>query len=204
MQESNTNSLVHLEYSVSNDEENLAFKEFQKKFVLKNNIIKTVIFGIIMALFIQQVYLEPSYTMGWIAIAVILAILFTVWYNPVKIRKTLMKSLKEIENDIYAFDLYEDHFSISTIYCEAQNEVTSLSEFEENQEENEPLEIKPREVFFNQISVDVTEIKEMFIIFLKKETFYILPKRVVSTAHAEIIRKTFSDNIGEDLKIKSR
>lgn len=196
-------STIHLEYSVSNDEENIAFKEFQKKFVFKKNLLKTILFVAVLALFIQQVIIKPDYTVGWCCIGVSAAALFFIWYNPVKIRKNLMKALKKIENDVYAFDLYDDYFIISTIYCEEEDEVKNLSELEEN-EETEPQEIKPREVFFDQISVDVVELKEMFILFLKKETLYIIPKRVISSTVAEEMRRIFTEKLGEDFKIKSR
>lgn len=205
MQEKDKSS-VHLEYSVSNDEENIAFKEFQKKYVRNKNILKTVLFLLALALFIQQVYKKNDYTIGWACIGICVAAIFFIWYNPVKIRKNLMKALREIENDVYAFDLYEDHFTISTIYCEENDSADTISDIEEKaeSEEEEKTEIKPRDVYFNQINVDVVEIEEMFIIFLKKETLYVIPKRLISTKDAETMRKIFSQNIGEDFKIKSR
>ncbi len=204
MQDNNTSPVVKLEYSISNDEENIAFKVFQKKFVLKNNIIKTIIFAVLIGFFIQQVVIKPDYTMAWALIGICFAVTFFVWYNPVKIRKSLLKALKEIENDIYEFDLYPEYFSVKTIYCAENDEVTSLSEMEEEEElKEEPKEIAPRVVYFDKESIQVVEVPEMFVIIIKKETIFVLPKRVISNSQNDEIRKIFKEKVGEDFVIKN-
>lgn len=187
--------LVNFEYSISNDEENIAFKEFQKKYIYKKIIIKTILFAIVTVFLIQQVISKPDYTIGYALIGVSLAIIYFMWYNPVKIRKSLVKALKELENDIYEFELYDEYFSIKTIYCE-NNDIKDLSELEEMGKNQK--EIPPRLVYFDKEPVDVVEIEEMFVLFIKKETIYILPKRVISTTQQEEIRRVFKEKIEED------
>ena len=196
MQNDNSTLKVKFEYSVSNDEENIAFKEFQKKYVLKSNIIRTILFALIGALFIQQVIKNPDYTLGWGLIGVCVAFIFFIWYNPYKIRKSLLRALKEIENDIYEFELYDDYFSIKTIFCENKEEIASISELEDKEEEQQ--EIPPRIVYFNKEPFEVVEIEEMFVIFMKRQTIYVLPKRCISEKQQQDIREVLSEKIGED------
>lgn len=203
MQDNNISPVVKLEYSISNDEENIAFKVFQNKYVLKKNIIKTIIFAVLIGFFIEQVVIKPDYTMAWALIGVCFAMAFFVWYNPIKIRKSLLKALKEIENDVYEFELYPDHFSVKTIYCDENDEVTSLSEMEDDEEQQQPKEIAPRIVSFDKEHIEIVEITEMFVIIIKKETIFVLPKRVISNAQNEEMRKVFKEKLGEDFIIKN-
>ena len=116
-----------------------------------------------------------------------------------------MKLLKELENDVYEFELYDDYFSIKTIYCEKNEEVSSLTEIEEaeEEEESEQQEILPRIIAFKEQSVNIVEIKEMFVVFLKKQTIYALPKRFISELEQNKMREVFSENIGQDFVIKN-
>ncbi len=203
MQENNP--IVRFEYSISNDEENIAFKQFQKKYVFKKNLIKSVLFLILLGLFIDQVVRKPDYTMGWVLITICAAFLFLIWYNPYKIRKNLMKALKEIENDVYEFELYPEYFSIKTLYFSDNDEVTSLSQLEENEEDQiTPSEVAPREVYFDKEDVAIDEIEEMFVIYIKKQTLYSLPKRIISSIQQEEMRKIFTDKVGDDFIIKCK
>jgi len=206
MQDNNITPIVKLEYNIANDEENIAFKEFQKKFVLKGNIIKTIIFVILLALFADQVIRQPDYTLGWGMICVIVIILFVIWYNPIKIRKNLIKALKEVENDTHKFELYPDYFTITTFCNNENSETISLSEFEKSQEneedEDDPKVIGPITVNLDSDLVSAVEIEELIAVFVKKQTNYVLPKRVISNAHLEEIRKVFKEKLGNNFVIK--
>ena len=91
--------------------------------------------------------------------------------------------------DRYVFTLYDDSFKIETLPTE-----------EEKQEEDF-TPVPPRIVGFEDISLNVLENDEMFIIILKKETIYVLAKRVMNEQQQETLRKTFSELLDSDYEM---
>ena len=176
MQENNEVLKAQFNYSVENQQEEIAFKEFQKKYVFKGNLIKTGLFSILAILFLQQVITEPSYTLGYGLIGICLAVIVFVWYNPYTIRKKLLASLKELEEDVYEFSLYDDYFSVKTVEVKSKQDVDD----EENPEEEIIMEYKPSIFNFSETTMDVIEKSDMFIVFIKKQTIYVFPKKYIS------------------------
>ena len=76
----------------------------------------------------------------------------------------------------------------------------SLAMLEEKQEEDF-TPVPPRIVGFEDISLNVLENDEMFIIILKKETIYVLAKRVMNEQQQETLRKTFSELLDNDYEM---
>lgn len=183
-------------YDIKNTEEEEAFVEFQKKFILKSNILKTVAFGILAILFIYQIVKAPDNFASWLCMVVCLAVIFIVWYNPIKIRKTLMQSLKPLEDDRYIFKLYENKFSIETVI--SQEEIDQAIKDGE-----EPPNIPPRIVSFGDIGLSVFEKDNLFIIFLKKESIYVLPKRCLTENEIKQLSFVFDQKLGDDFETEA-
>lgn len=176
-------------YDVKNEEEERAFIAFQRKFVYAHNWKITAAFGIVAALFIVSIVRNPSGYLNWVLAFICLAIIVLTWYNTRRIRKYLMQALKPLEDDKYVFTLYDDSFKIETLPTE-----------EEKQEEDF-TPVPPRIVNFEDISLNVLENDEMFIIILKKETIYVLAKRVMNEQQQETLRKTFSQLLESDYEM---
>lgn len=170
--------LAEVNYNVTLSEEEKAFKLFQKMYVRKQNIIKTIVLGLVMAVFIAQLVADPEHYLSMLAVTVAAVGIFITWYNPVIIRKNLMKALKPLENDKYIFKLYDDAFSIETVIDE--------SEFEEGEERISP---PPRIVWREKSDFCVKELDDIFVIIMKKETIYVLPKRCMDEEKQGLIRK---------------
>ena len=183
-------------YDIKNTEEEEAFVEFQKKFILKSNILKTVAFGILAILFIYQIVKAPDNFASWLCMVVCLAVIFIVWYNPIKIRKTLMQSLKPLEDDRYIFKLYENKFSIETVI--SQEEIDQAIKDGE-----EPPNIPPRIVSLGDIGLSVYEKDNLFIIFLKKESIYVLPKRCLTENEIKQLSFVFDQKLGDDFETEA-
>lgn len=183
-------------YDIKNTEEEEAFIEFQKKFILKSSILKTVAFGILAILFIYQIVKAPDNFASWLCMVVCLAVIFIVWYNPIKIRKTLMQSLKPLEDDRYIFKLYENKFSIETVI--SQEEIDQAIKDGE-----EPPNIPPRIVSLGDIGLSVYEKDNLFIIFLKKESIYVLPKRCLTENQIKQLSFVFDQKLGDDFEIEA-
>ena len=181
--------VLRFEYDVKNEEEERAFIAFQRKFVYAHNWKITAAFGIVAALFIVSIVRNPSGYLNWVLAFICLAIIVLTWYNTRRIRKYLMQALKPLEDDKYVFTLYDDSFKIETLPTE-----------EEKQEEDF-TPVPPRIVDFEDISLNVLENDEMFIIILKKETIYVLAKRVMNEQQQETLRKTFSQLLESDYEM---
>lgn len=187
------NPNLSVAYNIKNTEEEEAFITFQKKYILKSNILKTVAFGILALLFIYQIINAPDNFASWLCFVVCLAVIFIVWYNPIKIRKTLMQSLKPLEDDRYIFKLYENKFSIETVI--PQEEID-----EAIKEGEEPVKIPPKVVDFSDTGLSVLEKENMFVIFLKKESIYVLPKRCMTEGEIKQLSYVFDLKLGDDFE----
>ena len=187
------NPNLSVAYNIKNTEEEEAFITFQKKYILKSNILKTVAFGILALLFIYQIVNAPDNFASWLCFVVCLAVIFIVWYNPIKIRKTLMQSLKPLEDDRYIFKLYENKFSIETVI--PQEEID-----EAIKEGEEPVKIPPKVVDFSDTGLSVLEKENMFVIFLKKESIYVLPKRCMTESEIKQLSYVFDLKLGDDFE----
>ena len=120
-----------------------------------------------------------------------LAFIFVIWFNTFKIRKSLLQALKVLENDKYIFTLYDDRFSIETILDE--------SEFDEDEEI--PV-VKPRVVTFGETEIHVIENIDMYILILKKDTIYVLPKRCFDENISKELGDKFREKLGEEYETK--
>lgn len=187
------NPNLSVAYNIKNTEEEEAFITFQKKYILKSNILKTVAFGILALLFIYQIVNAPDNFASWLCFVVCLAVIFIIWYNPIKIRKTLMQSLKPLEDDRYIFKLYENKFSIETVI--PQEEID-----EAIKEGEEPVKIPPKVVDFSDTGLSVLEKENMFVIFLKKESIYVLPKRCMTESEIKQLSYVFDLKLGDDFE----
>ncbi|GAB5081004.1 hypothetical protein Osc1_01770 [Hominimerdicola sp. 21CYCFAH17_S] len=170
---------LSFEFNVKNDEEGEAFLAYQKKYVYKKNWIKTIGFSLLGIGLAVSAWRDPDIIMNFILLGVCAAAVAAIWFNTKKIRSSLLEALKMLEDDRYIFSLYKDKFTIETI----------ISEEEKNSEDFQP--IPPRTVEFAEGGIDVLEKDNMFVIILKKDTIYVLPKRCMTDKQIEIIKQSF-------------
>ena len=189
MDEINENPVLTINYDVKNEEEGQAFLFFQKKYVYKKNWIKTIAFAIVALVFLWSVYKKPDQPLNYMLVAICVAAIFVIWHNTRKIRTSLMDALKILEGDKYLFSLYEDKFTIETVEAETVDE------------NGEPLPpIQPRVVTFADTTLNVFEAEDKFIIVLKKDTIYVLPKRCMNEEQIAVLRNTLSEKLKEDFE----
>ncbi len=189
MDEINENPVLTVNYDVKNEEEGQAFLFFQKKYVYKKNWIKTIAFAIVALVFLWSVYKTPDQPLNYMLVAICVAAIFVIWHNTRKIRTSLMDALKILEGDKYLFSLYEDKFTIETVEAETVDE------------NGEPLPpIQPRVVTFADTTLNVFEAEDKFIIVLKKDTIYVLPKRCMNEEQIAVLRNTLSEKLKEDFE----
>ena len=100
--------ITTVNYTINLSEYDKAFKAFQKKYVFPKNIAMTTIFTVIIAMYINSLTKDAAYTMGYILIAVCLGFIFVIWYNTIRISRTLIDSIKDIEDDKYTTNIYDE------------------------------------------------------------------------------------------------
>lgn len=169
--------LTEIEYSIHLDEYDSAFLSFQKKYVYPKNWIMTVVFAIIIALYAQQLYMAPKDAFRWVLVGMCIAMVAGTWLNTRSVRKKLMKSIKEIKDDSYTTKLYDTGVSILV-----------------NAEE----EIYPTYITFAGDAPAVMDREDMFILYLKKRMFYVIPKKDMSEENKKLFAETFAEKLGKD------
>ncbi|MBR1764769.1 MAG: hypothetical protein IJ746_05185 [Ruminococcus sp.] len=177
IQETEQAPLTSFEFDISIKEEEEAFILFQKKYVYKRNIIKSIGFGLLGVAFGVSIYRDPSKAINYFLLAVCAAAVVLIWFNNRHIRKTLMDALKILEDDRYRFSLYDDRFVIETI----------VPEEERNAEDFEPIE--PQEMKLDDPMLDAEEQEDKFVLIVQKATIYVLPKRCMSESNIEAVRE---------------
>ena len=182
--------LTSFEYNVKNEEEEEAFTVFQKKYVYKRNWIVTGLFSVVALMFVLSIVKDPSGYLNWVLCFVSLVMIFTTWFNTFRVKKYLMKALASLEDDKYRFTLYDDCFKIETVFTE---EEMAAEDF---------VPVKPRIVRFEDISLNIIENSRLFIIILRKETIYVLSKRVIEEKDQTLLRDKLKEVLGEDYETK--
>ena len=182
--------LTSFEYNVKNEEEEEAFTVFQQKYVYKRNFVITGLFTIVAVMFAVSIIKNPSGYINWVLCFVSLVMIFTTWFNTFRVKKYLMKALKSLEEDKYRFTLYDDCFKIETVFTE---EEMAAEDF---------VPVKPRIVRFEDITLNIIENARLFIIILRKETIYVLSKRVIEEKDQTLLRDKLTEVLGEDYEIR--
>ncbi len=170
-------SLCEFEFNVTIPEEDDAFRVFQRRYVFKRNVIKSIGFGLLGIGFLVSSFIYPDKAMNYVLFGVCAAAVAMIWYNNVKIRRSLMEALKLLEDDRYIFRLYGDRFMIETMVPEEEKQA---EDFEE---------IPPQEFELSDPMLDAVEKDDKFIIIVKRATIYVLPKRCMSSGEQELVRE---------------
>ena len=182
--------IISFDYNVKNEEEEEAFTVFQKKYVYKRNWIVTGLFSVVALMFVLSIVKNPSGYLNWVLCFVCLVMIFTTWFNTFRVKKYLMKALASLEDDKYKFSLYDDCFKIETVFTDEEMEAEDF------------VPVKPRIVRFEDISLNIVENPRMFIIILRKETIYVLSKRVISEKEQQVLRDKLKEVLGEDYEVR--
>lgn len=172
------------EYSIPSVLFEKAFVQWQKKFVYPKTYIISTLFLILAVVYIISALKAPSDTMAYVMIALCLGLSAVNWYNPKKIKRSLLEAVKSMSDELYRMTLYDTFIEISTII---PPEDTSDSEKEIFGEEP-PETIESTRLYFNN-GLKIMEYDEYFIIYQVKESFYIIPKSGFSDGELEIFRK---------------
>lgn len=178
--ENEKKKLSDLAYTITVDNYDKAFGEVQKRFEFPRNIVFTVLVALVAAYNLYMAIKVPTNNNTQVMIVgVSIAFLLILWITPLKRRKTLKEALSTIEDDSYTAEVFEDSIKITTVV-------------KPDEEGNIP-EIAPKIIFYETDEPYVMEIPDEFVIYIKKQMFYVIPKKYLSDEQTELLRKELSE-----------
>ncbi len=198
-----------------------AFITFQKKFVFPRNWILSAILAIVAFIYVDAAIKDSSNYLSYLLIIICISMIFVLWYNPRKLRRSLFESMKELEQDIYHLSVFEDGLTIATedqpepaADMQEQSDTEEVSEcseenapsesdqngfrqlFDEVDVSNAPMQIEPTVIPFEK-GVKILEYPEFFMVYLVKRMFYVIPKSEFSEDEQIRLRILFTDRLAE-------
>lgn len=189
-------ALVKKRYSIPYELFGEAFTVFQKKFVFPRNRVMSVLLLILAAGNVLNIMYGNGETIGYVLVLVCIALAFINWYNPRKLKRNLMESVKGIENDVYTLTIYPERIVIGTV-LEPEKE-KEPEEYEEVFGEIPMKEdIADTEIYLNK-NVKVIERKNFFMIYIKKSMFYVVPKETLTQEEIEIMNLHFQKQLDKN------
>ena len=189
-------ALVKKRYSIPYELFGEAFTVFQKKFVFPRIRVMSVLLLIFAAGNVLNIMYGNGETIGYVLVLVCIALAFINWYNPRKLKRNLMESVKGIENDVYTLTIYPERIVIGTV-LEPEKE-KEPEEYEEVFGEIPMKEdIADTEIYLNK-NVKVIERKNFFMIYIKKSMFYVVPKETLTQEEIEIMNLHFQKQLDKN------
>lgn len=211
------NPIIEREYNISLDIFNKAFTSFQKKFTYPRTYTMIVCYFIVM---VWQIILiargQGSNISAFIIVTCFLAI-FISWFNPKKIKRNLLESIKEIETDLYKFKLYDDCISLLALSKEELyyiadphediegNEEPEIEEKSENEGNYDVFEGESRDhtdekatfLMFDNIYFSIIENDDHYMLYQSKVMFYVVPKKDFSESEILQMNEIFKEKLGK-------
>ena len=189
-------ALVKKRYSIPYELFGEAFTVFQKKFVFPRNRVMSVLLLIFAAGNVLNIMYGNGETIGYVLVLVCISLAFINWYNPRKLKRNLMESVKGIENDVYTLTIYPERIVIGTVLEPEKEKETE--EYEEVFGEIPMKEdIADTEIYLNK-NVKVIERKNFFMIYIKKSMFYVVPKETLTQEEIEIMNLHFQKQLDKN------
>lgn len=207
--------LLEKEYNIPFNTFCDAYKEFQKKYVCPRSYILMSIFLVLTAIYVVAAVKDPSNKLAYILTFVCFAFAGINWYNPKRIRRSLLESVREIGDDRYKITLFDTYIEISTLQSPSDSdekpEPQKIQESAENSESPENCDvfdtsessggssdenifpddasqvIESSKLFFNK-GLRIVEKNNFFMLYQVREMFYVVPKSNFSEDEINILR----------------
>lgn len=183
--------LISKKYSIPSSLYGTAFKVFQKKYVYPRNWIMTALFLGIAGYYFFCLASDMENIMYWLFAAVCLALTASLWYNPYKLWKNLVKSVENIIDDTYMLDIYESFMTVGMV--QEQDKAVADDDFFASDKQKIQTTGIPLDS-----SIRIIEKPEFFIVYIVKSVFYIIPKNAFSADEILKMQKHFEDKLGKN------
>lgn len=191
--------MLRINYDNTNEEIEQAYKAFQQKYMLKRNIIYSVVYLIAAGLGVNFAVTNPSFIGGYILMVIGLAMLFSTWAKPYYARKKLMKTLQSFSDEHYTAEFADSYIEIDTIIGDntetvaiTSRGVMTVGEGVEIDEEKEIKQDKTRLDLVND-RLDSRETENLFMLFVNRSLIYIFPKRCLEPEQIKQLAEYLDD-----------
>lgn len=192
--------ILERRYSIPYEMFGRAFSAFQKRFVYPRNNIIAVILLAAAAANVYSIVKGKGSAMGYVLVLACVALAFVNWYNPRKLRKNLMESIKGIEGDVYRLKLMPDKLVIGTVLEPEMNEPKPKEEYEEVFEDKPlPEQIADSEIYLTK-DVFVMDKPDYIMVYLKRAMFYIIPKKDFSEEEVTLMQLHFQKQLEKNYR----
>lgn len=192
--------IIEKRYSIPYDMFGRVFDTFQKKFVYPRCLIIIAVMIAAACINVVNIAAGKGSTANYVLALACLGFAFINWYNPKKIKKNLMESIKGIEGDIYRIKLLPEKLIVGTVSESASQEEKQAEEYEEVFGESKPIEeISDSEIYLTR-NVIVIEKPDFFMVYLKKAMFYVIPKKDFSEEEITVMQLHFQKQLDKNYR----
>jgi len=159
-----------IRYDLKPEEAVAAMKAFQKKVLLKKNLIYTAVLAVLAVLYFDTILKNPDYAMGKFLCVFSLVVIALLWYMPFRhIRKT-SKAIGMSDN-VYTIEVSDVGFILK--------------------EEGGKYLVR-----YTTPTVGVLELKDVFVVCVSKEKMFAIPKRCIPEEDMETVKQQMKDGLG--------
>lgn len=192
-----------IKYDNTDAEIETGYKLFQRKYMLKRNIIFTVVYAIAAGVGLNFMITDYTRLEGYILFVIGLGMMFSTWARPYYARKKLMKTLQSFGAETYTAEFSESRIVVDTeILPDEETETVAVTSkgvmtLEEGTElsipEEQEIKHDKTKIELRQNTLDSMETAELFLLFLNRSLIYIFPKRCLSQEESEKLKNYFDD-----------
>lgn len=199
--------LFSIEFDAKTEEIAEAYTAFQNRYTLRKKIIYTVVYVIVIVLGIDLIIKNPSSPAGFIATGLSAGILLFNWIKPLTVKKKLMQTLSELNDETYIMHFYDDKLTVETIIdTSAETETVAItskgiytveegSEAEKELLENPAEEEEIQKSVYNLSETEIffEEKNGIFMVFLNRAFIQTIPLRCLSDEQQQQVKSYFSE-----------
>lgn len=195
-----------IKYDNTLSEIETGYRLFQRKYMMKRNIIFTAVYTIAAAVgvdFLVHSFMDGNYAnmAGYILLVIGLGMIFSTWARPYYARKKLMKTLESFGDEKYTAKFEDTRIVIDTeILPDEETETVAVTTkgvmtMDQNMEIPEEQKIKhdKTKIELRSNTLDSMETEELFLLFLNRSLIYIFPKRCLTDEEKNKVKNYFDD-----------
>lgn len=192
---------TEIKYNNTLTEIETGYKLFQLKYMLKRNIMFSLVYAIAAGIGIIFIIREYTNFPGYILFVIGLGMIFSTWARPYYARKRLIKTLESFSDEKYSAVFEDTRIVIDTeILPEDQTETVAITSsgvmtMDQDMEIPEEQEIKHEKtkIELRSNTLDSMETPEMFLLFVNRSLIYIFPKRCLTEEEIGKLKNYFED-----------
>lgn len=199
--------LFDVKFDAKPEEIEISYKAFQNKYALRKRVIYTFVYLIVIVLGVDLIIKNPSSIAGYIATGLSAGILLFNWIKPVTIRKKLIKTLSELNDETYIMSFFDEKIEIETLIdTSSPTETVAIttsgiytveegSEAEKELSQNPPVtEEVPKTIYrLSETEICFSEKDELIMMFVNRSYIHTIPKRCLSEEQIKLIEAYYTD-----------